>query len=640
MRIEPEILLPTKLRLSRKWFNPLYFILNNIIKDDNIRNVHVYGGKSSAKTVSISQILSKECYISNASSIAFRKEGTLIQTTLKKSFNLAISTMRMQDAFEKLQFMYRCIDGGEIVLKGLDDPEKAKGIESYKYVYLDELNHFEEEEYEQFNLSLRGIPGQKIFTSWNPINEKSWVKKNLLDTVDFIDIDIYGTLPDINSFVKISSDGKSILIKTTYKDNYWIVGSPDGSYGYRDNNLIATYESLREHKYNIYKINVLGEWGSVRTGGEFWKQFNEIKHVKPVEVDLSTTIHISLDENVNPYVTQTVWQVFTTNKEIKQVHEILSRSPDNNAPKAAKQAVRWLNQIGYGNVVYVYGDPSGGKRSTIDANNASFFDKYIETLQSAGFRVEKRVARSAPEVALSAAFINDIFETNLYGWSIAISDRCFASIEDYILVKEDAEGRMLKEKVKDKNSGVTYEPQGHCFVGETLITTIEGQKRIDKIKKGDLVLTRKGYRKVLNVFDNGERKVNCYKIGSIKLLCTPYHNIWSDGFKPIGKLKGVNQFIIYNENLNQWKEKRLFIKKENSIDTLMDILKQNTVQDYALRKVYDIEVDEEHEYFANNILVHNCSDAFRYFTVMVLKDEFAQYKVRGKRQNLSGFFNR
>jgi intein/homing endonuclease len=31
------------------------------------------------------------------------------------------------------------------------------------------------------------------------------------------------------------------------------------------------------------------------------------------------------------------------------------------------------------------------------------------------------------------------------------------------------------------------------------------------------------------------------------------------------------------------------------------------------RKVYDLEVEGEHEYFANNILVHNCSDALEYF---------------------------
>lgn len=31
-----------------------------------------------------------------------------------------------------------------------------------------------------------------------------------------------------------------------------------------------------------------------------------------------------------------------------------------------------------------------------------------------------------------------------------------------------------------------------------------------------------------------------------------------------------------------------------------------------IENVYDLEVEEDHEYFANGILVHNCIDAFRY----------------------------
>ncbi len=459
MLIEPKIQ-PYKLRLKRNWFNPIYFILNEIEKVPTIRTVLVFGGKSSSKTVSIAQLTTKQAVTKENSTIAFRKEGSLIKTTLKKSYDLAIKSLRVKDVFEPLEFMYRT-EGAEIVLKGLDNEEKAKGIESYKYLDIDELNHFELSEYEQFQMSLRGIDGQKLFASWNPISETSWVKKDLIDSFDWVETDVFGTLPGPYSFVKISTDSTTILIKTTYHDNYWIVGSPCGTYGYRDQNLINYYESLKTRNFNLYRVNVMGEWGQVRTGDEFWKQFDETVHVKPIGVDTETTIHVSLDENVNPYVTNTIWQINAAEKEIKQVHEILSKSPENNAPKAALQLVKWLRQIDYGNVVYVYGDPSAGKRSTVDENSASFFDKYIETLNKQGFRTDKRVSKSAPEVALSASFINDIYETNLFGWSISVSDKCVVSIADYLSVKEDAEGKMLKEKVKDKETGIVYEPRGH-----------------------------------------------------------------------------------------------------------------------------------------------------------------------------------
>jgi phage terminase large subunit len=214
-----------------------------------------------------------------------------------------------------------------------------------------------------------------------------------------------------------------------------------------------------------------GERGRMRTGGEFWKQFDETKHVKPLQLDPSTTIHLTVDENVNPYVTVAVWQL--VGKELRQIHEIPCRTPDNNAPKAAKAAARWLRMVGYENLVYVYGDPSGNKRSTIDPNNASFFDKFIGELRTEGFHLVNRVGRSAPEVALSAAFINEIYETELEGYSIAIHDGCKVSIDDYAAVKEDKDGSMLKEKVKDPQTGITYEPYGHFSDAKRyLITTI------------------------------------------------------------------------------------------------------------------------------------------------------------------------
>lgn len=490
-----ETLIPSnqnKLRLSRKWFNPLYFIINEIIKDNTIRTVLIYGGKSSSKTVSITQILTKETFIKHSNAIAFRKEGTLIQTTLKKSFQLAINSMRLNGGFDTLQFMFRCLNGAEIVLKGLDDPEKAKGIESYKYVYLDELNHFEKEEYEQFDLSLRGIEGQKLFASWNPVSETSWVKKDLVDTIQFEETYEFGTLPDENSSVKISADRKTVLIKTTYKDNYWTVGSPDGTYGYIDHNLIHLYESYKTRNYNIYRVNVLGEWGKIRTGGEFFNQFDESKHVGEVKYQPGV-IWVSLDENVNPYVTETIWQM--QGRRISQIHEILCKTPNNNAPKAAAKFCDWLDSIKHGDMVFVCGDPSASKRSTVDINSSSFYDKFIEVVKQRGYRVTNKVMKSAPEVALSAAFINEIYETNLYSYEIMISSSCTGSIEDYAIVKEDAEGKMQKVKEKDKVTGVTYEPHGHCSDTKRylVLTMLADQFRDYKNPKHNSIRNQLGY---------------------------------------------------------------------------------------------------------------------------------------------------
>ena len=129
-----------KVTFDKKWFNPLYFIINDLAKDPTIRTILIYGGKSSAKTVSICQFLAKELVVKKASSIAFRKESTSIPTTLKKSFNLAFDGMYLYPVVTKQDRRY-VHEKSELVLKGIDDEEKAKGVESYKYLFLDELNH-------------------------------------------------------------------------------------------------------------------------------------------------------------------------------------------------------------------------------------------------------------------------------------------------------------------------------------------------------------------------------------------------------------------------------------------------------------------------------------------------------------------
>ncbi len=57
-----------------------------------------------------------------------------------------------------------------------------------------------------------------------------------------------------------------------------------------------------------------------------------------------------------------------------------------------------------------------------------------------------------------------------------------------------------------------YSGDDHCFVAETLITCIDGEKQISKIKKGDTVLTSAGYKKVKNNWVNGVKKVKKFTI--------------------------------------------------------------------------------------------------------------------------------
>ena len=444
---------------DRKWFNHLYFILNDIIKIHTIRTVLIYGGKSSAKTISISQILAKECYVKAASSIAFRKESAIIPTTLKKSFNLAIDSMYLYPAFEKQDRRYLCRNEGnslsEIVLKGLDDPEKAKGIESYKYVYLDELNHFEQTEYEQFNLSLRGIEGQKIFASWNPTDENSWVKTELVDQYEFTDTN--WKLPCENSFVHISTCGKVVLIKTTYEDNYWIVGG--NGYGYRDENLIAEYMALRTKNNNSYKVNVLGEWGKTVFGGEFLKCWKSEVHTGICKYNPDLAIYLYFDENVNPYFPCGIFQIGADQKSPRMIHCIAAKNPNNKVSWMGAEIRRKLIEWQHKGRVYIGGDATSQKDDVKLEDGHDMFRLIMNELRQ--FNPQRRTAKSNPSVIMSADFVNSVLDSQVKGMSFMADISCRVAILDFENTKEDKNGKVDKKTVVDTVTKVSYQPYGH-----------------------------------------------------------------------------------------------------------------------------------------------------------------------------------
>jgi hypothetical protein len=325
-------------------------------------------------------------------------------------------------------------NGNEFIPFGANDTESLKSIKDPTDFFCEELNQFT---FEDFRFILSRLRKEEVLLQfWGAFNtdkvyQSHWIRMNLFSDNNEFETLIY-------------------RLKANYTENYFI----------NQETYLMTLRLAAGGNIGIFNAIAKGEWGMIRTGDEFWKQFDESRHVKAVKIE-ETTLHVSVDNNVNPYVTQTVWQVLPAEKQIRQVGEMLCRAPENNAPKAARAFAKWLHSIEYKDVLFVYGDPSASNKSTIDENNESFFDKYIAELQAAGIKVVSRVQKSAPRVALSAAFINDIYETNYAGWTILISDNCFESIEDYILVKEDFDGKMKKPKVTNKETQVRFEPQGH-----------------------------------------------------------------------------------------------------------------------------------------------------------------------------------
>jgi phage terminase large subunit len=307
----------------------------------------------------------------------------------------------------------------------------------------------------------------------------------------------------------------------------------------------------------------------------------------------------------------------------------------------------------------------------------------------------------------------------------------------------------------DRTGKTTNKPQGgndHCFIGDTLITTINGDVKIKDIQIGDFVLTSKGYKKVLKTFNNGMKQVNRYSMqldtNFVHLCSTKEHKIkTTKGWKIISELQQNNtlyQFKYLTEkNIGYIKEKdilavqikdytlkfgnflkekfqkvitfitltetekiiiyqillwfklnciyvlkvkkglektqngqKIFIQKElkkqkNGINQMKvengiqntekkrglienikywfaKYVKKNTKQGIQenqniviqtaklkhleigeswIAPVYDIMVEDCHEYFANGILVHNCIDALRYHEMESISTNKGVYNI-------------
>jgi len=218
-------------------------------------------------------------------------------------------------------------------------------------------------------------------------------------------------------------------------------------------------ESVKSNmSYFEREVFVEGNWEyQIKASGAFWKDFEASKHISNIKYNSSETIHITIDNNAYPYIAIQGWQVDANNKIIKQIFELPCIEPNNNVVKAGELLIDYLNDFDYSDVLFVYGDTTTQSRNTISIDGSSFFTKFINTLKNK-FNVQSRIGRSNPSITLSANFVNDIYREKLE-WKILIDESCKISISDYLSVKEDKDGKMLKEKEIKNN--ITYEKNGH-----------------------------------------------------------------------------------------------------------------------------------------------------------------------------------
>jgi hypothetical protein len=215
-------------------------------------------------------------------------------------------------------------------------------------------------------------------------------------------------------------------------------------------------ESLKLLPTYQYEVFVNGNWDiQLKTGGEYWKCFDLDKHVKQHTYNPELPLHLSFDENVNPYLPCGVFQVDGTNAYM--IDEIAMRTPNNTIDSLCKEIERryYNHQSG----MFIYGDATSRKNDVKQQKGYNLFTLIIENLKR--FNPILRVPQANPSTSMRANFINTILEKNIDGISISFDANCQLMIIDMTTVKEAPDGSMVKEMETNAETKVRYQKNGH-----------------------------------------------------------------------------------------------------------------------------------------------------------------------------------
>lgn len=290
----------------------------------------------------------------------------------------------------------------------------------------------------------------------------------LLDMFDLTkrEAEISKTLHDEFLYYYLEDEFKTTVIYQTY---------------WNEDNLPPSYIPNQKARMseNEQKKYILG-YPFSKSGGEHFPHFQRAIHVKKIERNTDISVHLTYDFNVMPYVTQLAANVYYKTRYIDRetfikydeyrsglesievlviafYKEYCMKPPYNTTEATCKQfEIEHEDNIPD---VYIYGDASGKNRITGLGSLTQF--KIIESaLVRFTHSASMRVPNANMNVLKRRDLVDKIFEGKIPEIEVYFDEEMDETIRDFEFLKQGVDGK-LKEKVKDKQTGVTYEKIGH-----------------------------------------------------------------------------------------------------------------------------------------------------------------------------------
>ncbi|MBS1599513.1 MAG: PBSX family phage terminase large subunit [Bacteroidetes bacterium] len=434
---------------------------NKIINDRFVELIHnrdryliLYGGRGSSKSDAMAKKLIYRCinepyfrYLLIRNEYSTIKESSY-QTIKDIIIDLGLDSLF---TFNLNPLEITCFNGNRFIARGCDDTTKLKSVKDVTGAWYEE-DIVSESDFITISTSIRTHKAeylQEIFTV-NPEVEgdytQNWFWKMFFEGHDELSF-------NNNTSVQIEKNTtvemKYTVHHSTYKDNRWITPQ-----------FIAAIMEMKRTNPYYYTIYCLGRWGNKITGGQFFRLFSIAKNVAPVEYNPSLPLWLSFDFNTMPGVSCGIFQV--EGKVLRMIDEIQLASPRNNTTSVVNEVIRKFPNHNTG--VNVTGDASGRHADTRTVAGFNDYTIIVQGLLKQYNYVRDRTPNLNPPVQVSANFVNSIFESGEVGYKgikIIVGDNCKKMISDLLYLLEADDGTALKQKVKDKDTGATYERYGH-----------------------------------------------------------------------------------------------------------------------------------------------------------------------------------
>jgi hypothetical protein len=162
----------------------------------------------------------------------------------------------------------------------------------------------------------------------------------------------------------------------------------------------------------------------------------------------------------------------------------------------------------------------------------------------------------------------------------------------------DGSGRMVEDPTMANHC---------CFVAGTLVETETGPRAIETIAVGDMVWTRSGLRRVNDSWITGLRDTWQLTTESGRVIeATANHPIYTqDGFIRLDELIPGSMLCAWGSTDLRSAVSSFDETSTPGSSSALDRVRSVQASGRAAN-VYNLSVEDEHEYFANGILVHNC----------------------------------